>query len=74
MENRELRVIEFNLQQSACYELPFLNAVKCSSPRSVVLGGVGPAPRGGMQVRVVDQRPGIAPEEHAAEQSRTRGH
>jgi hypothetical protein len=39
------------------------NAVKFSPPRSLVRVQVAPAPGGAVQVRVIDQGPGIAPEE-----------
>jgi signal transduction histidine kinase len=42
------------------------NAVKYSPPHSVVRVEVAPAPGGRLMVRVVDQGPGIAPEEQAA--------
>ena len=41
------------------------NAVKYSPPHSVVRVEVGPAARGGVQVRVIDQGPGISREEQA---------
>jgi hypothetical protein len=42
------------------------NAVKYSPPRSLVRVEVAPARRDQVQVRVIDQGPGIAPEEQAA--------